>query len=122
MIYGELYIPQFAQGLCCGSGRFISIPDIEAQLAPEQLHVLALDDLRVRQLYQRRSPGTLAVTKNWFVQARRVIGSDTAAWRWGETVRQPVSQSGFPGTHDPKDPGAQPSVTAARPLAERQRP
>ena len=34
MVYGELYIPQVAQGLMLRVGRFISLPDIEAQLAP----------------------------------------------------------------------------------------
>jgi len=38
MMYGELYIPQVAEGLMIRVGRYISLPDIEAQLGPEQLH------------------------------------------------------------------------------------
>jgi hypothetical protein len=34
MLYGELYVPQVAEGLLLRLGRFISMPDIEAQLAP----------------------------------------------------------------------------------------
>ena len=34
MAYGEVFIPQVAEGLMLRFGRFISIPDIEAQLAP----------------------------------------------------------------------------------------
>jgi hypothetical protein len=34
MVYGELFIPQVADGLMLRLGRFISLPDIEAQLAP----------------------------------------------------------------------------------------
>ena len=34
MLYGELYIQWIAQGMLIRSGRFISVPDIEAQLAP----------------------------------------------------------------------------------------
>ncbi|WP_164146277.1 outer membrane beta-barrel protein, partial [Serratia marcescens] len=34
MAYGELFIPQIAEGLLLRFGRFISLPDIEAQLAP----------------------------------------------------------------------------------------
>src|SRR5262249_24101178 len=34
MLYGEVYMPQFAQGLLVRFGRFIAIPDFEAQLAP----------------------------------------------------------------------------------------
>jgi Putative beta-barrel porin-2, OmpL-like. bbp2 len=35
MIYGDLYIPWVAQGMNIRVGRFISLPDIEAQLAPD---------------------------------------------------------------------------------------
>src|SRR5580704_641932 len=34
MAYGEVFIPQIADGLLVRFGRYISIPDIEAQLAP----------------------------------------------------------------------------------------
>ena len=34
MVYGELYHPQVAEGLMIRVGRYISVPDIEAQLAP----------------------------------------------------------------------------------------
>ena len=34
MIYGELFIPYVADGLMIRVGRYISLPDIEAQLAP----------------------------------------------------------------------------------------
>ncbi len=34
MAYGEVFIPQVVEGLMIRFGRFISIPDIEAQLAP----------------------------------------------------------------------------------------
>jgi len=34
MVYGEIYVPSVAQGLEIRVGRYISLPDIEAQLAP----------------------------------------------------------------------------------------
>jgi len=34
MIYGELYLPWLAEGVVIRAGRFITLPDIEAQLAP----------------------------------------------------------------------------------------
>ena len=34
MLYGEVYVPYVAEGLLLRAGRFISVPDIEAQLAP----------------------------------------------------------------------------------------
>jgi uroporphyrinogen-III decarboxylase len=35
MVYGDLYFPKVAQGLNVRFGRYISLPDIEAQLAPQ---------------------------------------------------------------------------------------
>ena len=35
MFYFDLYVPQVAQGMDIRVGRYISLPDIEAQLAPE---------------------------------------------------------------------------------------
>jgi hypothetical protein len=32
--YGELYFPQIAQGMNVRVGRFLSVPDIETQMAP----------------------------------------------------------------------------------------
>ena len=54
MAYGEIFIPFVADGLLLRFGRFISLPDIEAQLAPNNLHVLAFDGLHVRQLHEYR--------------------------------------------------------------------
>ena len=34
MAYGEVFVPQVMEGLLIRFGRYISIPDIEAQLAP----------------------------------------------------------------------------------------
>ena len=42
MLYGELFIPQVAQGSMLRLGRYISIPDIEATARAQQLHVHAL--------------------------------------------------------------------------------
>src|SRR5208337_4852335 len=33
MVYGDLYIPGLAEGVTLRFGRYISVPDIEAQLA-----------------------------------------------------------------------------------------
>jgi hypothetical protein len=34
MVYGKVYIPYVAQGMEFRLGRYIAVPDIEAQLAP----------------------------------------------------------------------------------------
>jgi hypothetical protein len=69
MVYGEVYIPFVAEGLNIRAGRYISVPDIEAQLAPNNYmysHSLtyALDNYTNEGVV-----ATLAVTKNFFLQA-----------------------------------------------------
>ena len=113
MVYGEVFIPQIGQGLLVRLGRYISIPDIEAQLAPNiymysHSMTYAFDNYTNEGLI-----GTLAVTKNWFVQLGVTIGTDTAAWNMGRTVPNPFPNPVYPGNTMPKDPGAVPSLTAA---------
>ena len=100
MVYGEVFIPQIGEGLVVRLGRYIAIPDIEAQLAPNNLHVLPLDDLCLRQLYQR-GPDRHAGGDQELVRA---IGRDD--WHRHRRVApgpdgsQSVSQSGVPQQHD----------------------
>jgi hypothetical protein len=77
MLYGEVFMPQFAEGLLVRFGRFISIPDIEAQLAPNNymyLHSLtyAFDGFTNTGII-----GTLAVNRNWTLQFGVTCGTDT---------------------------------------------
>src|SRR5262249_60309943 len=79
MVYGELYLPQFGAGLLLRLGRFISIPDIEAQLAPNNYmysHSLtyAFDNFTNTGLIS-----TLALNKNWFLQVGLTAGTETLA-------------------------------------------
>ena len=113
MYYGEVYIPNIMDGLIVRFGRYISMPDIEAQLAPNNYMYSHSMTYVIDGYTNQGAAATLQVNKNWFVQAGVVIGSDTAAWRWGETVANPFPNPVFPGTTMPRDPGAQPSVTAA---------
>ncbi len=111
MVYGELFIPQLADGLMLRLGRFISLPDIEAQLAPNNYmysHSLtyAWDNYTNTGLQS-----TLALNKNWFLQLGVTVGTEAAPWHWGEMVPNPFPNPIFPGLTMPKDPGATPSVT-----------
>ena len=113
MVYGEVFFPQIGEGMVVRLGRYISIPDIEAQLAPNiymysHSMTYAFDNYTNEGLI-----GTLAVTKNWFAQLGVTIGTDTAAWNMGRTVPNPFPNPVYPGTTMPKDPGAVPSLTAA---------
>jgi hypothetical protein len=113
MIYGELFFPQISEGLLVRLGRYVAIPDIEAQLAPitymySHSMSYALDNYTNEGLI-----GTLALTKNWFVQAGVTIGTETSVWHLGETVSNPFPNPVFPGHTMPRDPGAVPSLAAA---------
>jgi hypothetical protein len=113
MMYGEAFFPQIGEGLLVRLGRYIAIPDIEAQLAPNNYmysHSIsyALDNYTNDGLI-----GTLAATKNWFVQLGVTIGTEAAPWHWGETVPNPFPNPVYPGNTMPRDPGAVPSLTAA---------
>ena len=44
--------------------------------------------------------GTLAATKNWFVQLGVTIGTDTAAWNLGQTVPNPFPNPVYPDSLD----------------------
>lgn len=112
MVYGELYVPQVAEGLLLRFGRFISVPDIEAQLAPNNYMYTHSMTYTFDNYTNTGLQSTLALNKNWFLQLGLTVGSDTAPWNWNATVPNPFPNPVYPGNTMLKDPGAQPSVTA----------
>jgi hypothetical protein len=117
MVYGELYIPKIAQGLLIRAGRFISIPDIEAQLAPNNYMYTHSMTYTFDNYTNTGVQVTLAATKNIFLQLGVNVGSDTAAWNAGRQLPNLYVLAGnpdplYPGKTFRKDPGNQPSVTA----------
>ena len=111
MVYGELYIPQLADGLLLRLGRFISVPDIEAQLAPNNYMYTHSLTYTFDNYTNTGLQATLALNQNWFVQFGVSVGSDTMPWNAGVQVPNPFPNSVFPGTTMLKDPGAKPSYT-----------
>ena len=85
MVYADFYFPVL-QGFNFRVGRFISVPDIEAQLAPNNytyVHSLTYSwDNYTNTGFQ----GTLAITKNWIPQMGLTVGSDTMPWNAGAHV------------------------------------
>lgn len=112
MVYGELYIPQIAEGLLLRLGRYISIPDIEAQLAPNNYMYSHSMTYTFDNYTNEGLVGSLAATKNFIVQLGLVEGSDTAIWNAGKRVNNPDPNPLYPGSTFLKDPGAKPSVVA----------
>jgi hypothetical protein len=89
MVYGELYIPQVAEGLLLRLGRFISVPDIEVQLAPNNYMYTHSMTYTFDNYTNEGLQGTLALNKNWFLQLGVTTGTEAAPWHWGQTVPNP---------------------------------
>src|ERR1700680_2879236 len=89
MMYGELYIPQVAEGLLFRLGRFISLPDIEAQLAPNNSFYSHALTYGWDNYTNTGLQSTLALSPNWFLQLGVTVGTEAAPWHWGQTVPNP---------------------------------
>ena len=112
MMYGEVFLPQVADGLLLRLGRYISLPDIEAQLAPNNYMYTHSFAYTFDNYTSHGIQSTLALSKNWFFQLGVSLGTDTAPWHWGQKVANPFPNPVFPDTTMLRDPGAKPSVTA----------
>jgi len=80
MFYFDLYVPQVAQGMDIRVGRYISLPDIEAQLAPNNYtysHSLTYTFDCYTQLGLN---ATIKLSNHWMVQAGVSPGCDTMPW------------------------------------------
>jgi len=78
--YVDVYVPQIAQGMNVRLGRFISVPGIEAQLAPNNYifsHSLlyAIDPFTDTGLI-----ATVKLNDQWLVQLGITDGHDVAPW------------------------------------------
>ena len=114
MFWGELFIPQVAQGLMIRVGRFISIPDIEAQLAPNNYMSSHSMTYTFDNYTNVGIQATLAITKNWILQTGLTVGTEAQPWHLNNNITNLMPGNPiFPGTTFPKDPGAQPSGTIA---------
>jgi hypothetical protein len=124
MIYVDLYFPVL-QGLNVRIGRFISIPDIEAQLAPNNYTYVHSLTYTWDNYTNTGIEFTQALTKNWILQLGTSIGTEALPWQWGARVPNYYVQTGnnaagfgagvdplFPGSSMLRDPGAVPSITA----------
>lgn len=83
MVYADLYIPQVADGLNFRLGRYISVPDIEAQLAVNNYiysHSLLFS---YDPFTQTGLIGTLKLNDRWLVNLGISAGNDIAPWASG---------------------------------------
>jgi hypothetical protein len=112
MMYAELYIPQVAEGLLIRVGRYISIPDIEAQLAPNNYMYSHSMMYSFDNYTNEGVVATLAIRKNLLLQLGIVDGTETAVWNSGEKLKNLDPNPLYPNATFAKDPGNQPSLVA----------
>jgi Putative beta-barrel porin-2, OmpL-like. bbp2 len=113
MVYGEVFIPQVMEGLLIRVGRFISPPDIEAQLAPNNYTYVHSMTYSYDNYTNTGVLGTLALNKNWMVQLGVSVGTEAAPWHYGAQIANPFPNPLYPNNTMPKDPGAVPALTAS---------
>jgi hypothetical protein len=117
MLYGEVYIPWVFQGLMLRAGRYISVPDIEAQLAPNNYMYTHSLTYSFDNYTNEGLIATWFLTKNFSIQTGIEVGTETTITNLGVTEANPNPTSAalanplFPGNRFARDPGAQPSYT-----------
>ena len=90
MLYANLYVPQVAQGMNIILGRIISEPDIEQQLAPNNLMmshslVYSFDDYTTWGLWTATK-----LSRCWVLQLGLADGVDIAPWETKDKGDQPT--------------------------------
>jgi len=90
MLYANLYVPYIAQGMNIIVGRIISLPDIEQQLAPNNLMashslVYSFDNYTMWGIWT-----STKLTKNWVLQLGLADGVDVAPWETEDRGDQPT--------------------------------
>jgi hypothetical protein len=80
MFYTDLYIPKVADGMNIRIGRYISLPDIEAQLAPNN-YTYSHSILYTFDCYtQTGVNATVKINNHWTAQAGLSPGCDVMPW------------------------------------------
>jgi hypothetical protein len=80
MFYYDAYFPHIGQGAVLRIGRYISLPDIEAQLAPNN-YTYSHSILYTYDCYTQVGANvTVKINDHWTVQAGVSPGCDTAPW------------------------------------------
>jgi hypothetical protein len=78
--YFDLYVPQAAEGLNIRVGRFISVPGIEAQLAPNNYMYTHSLLYSIDPFTDTGIIGTMKLNDRWLVQLGLTASHDVAPW------------------------------------------
>ena len=79
-IYGQLYFPAVAEGMVLTIGRYISPPDIEAQLSPQNFLVTHSLMFTFDAYTQTGVNAAIKLNNTWTVQFGLNSGNDVAPW------------------------------------------
>lgn len=79
-LYGLLYVPDVGEGMLVKFGRFISPPDIEAQLAPDNYLFSHSTMFSVDPYTFTGAVAAVKLDDQWTVQAGAHAGNDMAPW------------------------------------------
>jgi Putative beta-barrel porin-2, OmpL-like. bbp2 len=91
MAYVEWYTPHVAEGMNVRAGRYISVPDIEAQLAPNNYTYTHSLLYSYDPYTQEGVVATVKLNKNWTIQGEFSAGNDIALWNKAERQLTPAA-------------------------------
>ena len=80
MFYADVYFPHVAQGMNVRVGRYISLPDIEAQLAPNNYTYSHSILYTIDPYTQTGIVASIKLSDHWLVQGGFSGGNDVAPW------------------------------------------
>ena len=80
MMYIDLYFPHVAEGMDVRVGRYISLPDIEAQLAPNNYTYSHSLTYTYDCYTQTGINGTVKISNHWTLQGGLSAGCEAAPW------------------------------------------
>lgn len=80
MYYLDIYVPHVAQGMNVRIGRYISLPDIEAQLAPNNYTYSHSLLYSIDPYTQTGIVASVKLNDHWLVQGGFSDGNDVALW------------------------------------------
>jgi hypothetical protein len=111
MMYAEVFIPQVMEGLMLRAGRYISLPDIEAQLAPNNYMYSHSMTYTYDNYTNTGIQSTLALNKQWMVQLGVGDGTEASFQHMRALIPNPHPNLLYPGPTMKKDPGSMPTYT-----------
>ena len=91
MYYLDFWFPKVAQGMNVRVGRYISIPDIEAQLAPNNISYTHSLLYTVDPYTQHGVVATVKLDRHWQVQGSLHAGNDVGPWVKSERKLTPAA-------------------------------